>query len=172
MTTTIESVEGLAELIASRPELAQFTDDQWALARALASVFQQPDPTADQCASFIDDAEACADSVGPGPYTVVKLGEATGNFNAVVTINGWLCAAEEGEGFIEVTPMSDLRAWTIVPNLAPQPVVDREAVREEIRAGLNSALCNGGHPDTGWSPSAEVDRTTDAVLALLNGTAK
>lgn len=47
--------------------------------------------------------------------------------------------------------------------------VDRAAVREEIRAGLNSALCNGGHPEshTGWSPSAEVDRITDAVMALV-----
>lgn len=47
----------------------------------------------------------------------------------------------------------------------------RAKVREEIRAGLNSALCNGGHPEaeTGWSPSAEVDKTTDAVMALLNG---
>jgi hypothetical protein len=46
-------------------------------------------------------------------------------------------------------------------------VVDRAVVREEIRAGLNSALCNGGMPGTGWSQSAEVDRVTDAVLALL-----
>jgi hypothetical protein len=60
-------------------------------------------------------------------------------------------------------------ALAAAEQVAPRPVIDRAAVREEIRAGLNSALCNGGHPETGWSPSAEVDRITDAVMALLNG---
>lgn len=47
--------------------------------------------------------------------------------------------------------------------------VDRAAVREQIRAGINTAIANSGHPEshTGWSPSAEVDRVTDAVMARV-----
>lgn len=110
---TIESIPGLAEIIASRPELQHFSDDEWALAQALAGVFQQTNPSAEQCTSFIDDAEQCAEDVGPGPYKVAKLGVASGNFSAVVMVNNWLCAAEEGEGFILLTPMSDLTGISI-----------------------------------------------------------
>lgn len=47
--------------------------------------------------------------------------------------------------------------------------IDRAAVREEIRAGVNAAVSNGGRvvSYTGWSPSAEVDRVTDAVMARV-----
>lgn len=41
--------------------------------------------------------------------------------------------------------------------------LQREAVREEIRAGINRAVANGAHADADWSPSAEVDRITAAV---------
>lgn len=110
MTLPIQQIDAI---ISTRPELRETTTDQWELAYALANCFQQPDPTAEQCTNFIDDAIACIDDVGPGPYTVRKLGETSGNFSAVVLINNWLCAAEEGEGFIELTTMTDLGAWQI-----------------------------------------------------------
>ena len=49
-----------------------------------------------------------------------------------------------------------------------RPLLDRAEVREDIRKGINAALFNGGHPaaSTGWSPSAEVDRITNAVMEL------
>lgn len=111
--TTVQSIAGLTEIIASREELQHFSDDVWALAYALAIVFQQPQPTAEQCTYFIDDAEACAGDVGPGPYTVTKLAEATGSYTAVVVINNWLCGAEEGEGFIELSTIANLTGWAI-----------------------------------------------------------
>lgn len=43
----------------------------------------------------------------------------------------------------------------------------RQSVREEIRAGINRAVINGAHAEAEWSPSDEVDRITDAVMALL-----
>lgn len=112
--STVESIPGLAEIIAGRAELRDFSDDEWALAQALAGVFQQPDPTAEQCTYFIDDAYNCSGDVGPGPYTVIKLGEASSrNYTAVVMVNGWLCGVEEGEGYIELSTISDLRGWRI-----------------------------------------------------------
>lgn len=110
MTLPIHAIDAL---IATRPELQQFTADEWELAYALAGCFQQPNPTAEQCADFVDDAQYCATDVGPGPYTVTKLGETTGNYTAVVMVNGWLCGAEEGEGHILLTTIADLRDWTI-----------------------------------------------------------
>lgn len=111
MTLPIQQIDAI---ISTRPELQETTADQWELAYALASCFQQPDPTAEQCTNFIDDAIACIDDVGPGPYTVTKLGDTSGNFSAVVLINNWLCAAEEGEGFIELTTMTNLGDWLFI----------------------------------------------------------
>lgn len=65
--------------------------------------------------------------------------------------------------------IGSLKYWCEGPRpIVSRSALDRAAVREEIRAGLNRALCNGGHPasETGWSPSDEVDRATDAVMAL------
>ena len=47
----------------------------------------------------------------------------SGNFSAVVLVNNWLCAAEEGEGFIELTTMTNLGDWQITP-AAATPVTE------------------------------------------------
>lgn len=64
-------------------------------------------PPPEQVSWYIEDADVVAGDVGPGPYSIQKL-EAQGNFTSVLVINDWLCGAEEGEGFISLSPISKL----------------------------------------------------------------
>jgi hypothetical protein len=81
------------------------------LARALAAKFQGVDePTDEQVASFVDDAESLIRDVGEGPYTVQRF-TALGRYNFVFTVNGVLCGVQEGEGQIEAEPIAKDISW-------------------------------------------------------------
>lgn len=119
----------LKEFIASNEEeFEHYAEKVWDLARALACTYcETEEPTPEQVSWYVEDADVVAEDIGPGPYSIQKL-EAQGNFSSVLIINDWLCGAEEGEGFISLSPIAKL------PGRLSIAGIQAEALRQAAEA--------------------------------------